>query len=138
MGMGREHWTQRGRQVMALVAALTDLAILANVIAGEAPYCPQEHQIAVAAVVLNRVADPRFPDTVAEVVGQDGQYSERYLDEMEIPEGCLEAAQAALDGEHDVPSDVIYQANFPQGAETWWISEVDTGWWRSTTYFCRG
>jgi len=126
------------RAAHVFAVALTDLAILANVIAGEAPYCPQEHQIAVAAVVLNRVADPRFPDTVAGVVGQEGQYSERYLELMELPDGCLEAAQAALDGEHDVPSDVIYQAQFPQGFETWWISEVDTGWWRSTTYFCRG
>lgn len=122
----------------AAAVALADLVILANVIAGEAPYCPREHQIAVAAVVLNRVCDPRFPDTVAGVVGQEGQYSERYLELMELPEGCLEAAEKALNGEYDIPLDVIYQAQFPQGTETWWISEVDTGHWHSTTYFCRG
>lgn len=122
-----------------LAFLLSDLSILANVIAGEAPYCPQEHQIAVAAVVLNRVSDDRFPDTVAGVVGQEGQYSAEYLEPRdEWPEGCLEAARMTLAGEHDVPPDVIYQANFEQGTETWWISEVNTGWWRSTTYFCRG
>lgn len=25
-----------------------------------------------------------------------------------------------------------------QWKSVWWISEVDTGWYRSTTYFCRG
>ena len=127
------------RAILILALLLADIDILANVIAGEAPYCPREHQIAVAVVVLNRVADERFPNTVAGVVGQDGQYSERYLEPRdEWPDGCLEAAQAALDGDHDVPGDVVYQANFPQGTETWWASEIDTGYWRSTTYFCRG
>lgn len=36
---------------------------------------PLEGQIAVAAVTLNRVADPRWPDTVCEVVYQPYQFS---------------------------------------------------------------
>lgn len=120
----------------AAAAVLADLAILANVIAGEAPYCPQEHQVAVAAVVLNRVADDRFPGSVAEVVAQPGQYSTRYLERTDWPDGCWEAAVKAMAGEHDVPPDVVFQAEFVQG-EIWWASEVDTGWWRSTTYFCK-
>lgn len=125
------------RAARVIAAVLTDLAILANVVAGEAPYCPQEHQVAVAAVVLNRVADERFPDTVAEVVGQPGQYSEIYLQGTDAPGSCYEAARIAMSGEHDVPAGVIYQANFPQGA-VWWVSEVDTGYFQSTTYFCEG
>lgn len=121
----------------ALALALTDLDVLANVIAGEAPNCPQEHQIAVAAVVLNRVADDRFPATVSGVVGQAGQYSEAYLHGADAPADCYEAAQKALDGEHTVPPEVVYQANFPQGSEVWWESTIDTGWFRSTTYFCK-
>ena len=122
---------------LSLMILISDLDILANVIAGEAPYCPQEHQIAVAAVILNRVADDRFPATVSGVVGQAGQYSEAYLHGTDAPADCYEAAQLALDGEHDVPPDVVFQANFPQGSEVWWESEVDTGWYHSVTYFCR-
>lgn len=126
------------RALILAVVLLADLDILANVIAGEAPFCPQEHQIAVAAVVLNRVADDRFPGTVAEVVEQPGQYRESYLTGTDAPEDCYEAARIALSGEHDVPAGVVYQANFPQGSGTWWISEVDTGYFQSTTYFCEG
>lgn len=127
----------RRRVLILAVVLLADLDILANVVAGEAPFCPQEHQIAVAAVVLNRVADDRFPGTVAEVVGQPGQYRESYLTGTDAPEDCYEAARIALSGEHDVPVGVVYQANFPQG-EVWWRSDVDTSYFRSTTYFCEG
>lgn len=129
----------RFRLILAfcLSILISDLDILANVINGEAPNCPQEHQIAVAAVVLNRVADDRFPATVSGVVGQAGQYSEAYLHGTDAPADCYEAAQLALDGKHDVPPDVIYQANFPHGSGVWWESTIDTGWFRSTTYFCR-
>lgn len=129
---------RNSKWIKILAVLLTDLELLANVIHGEAPNCPMEHQVAVAAVVLNRVADPRFPDTVAEVIGQKGQYSQKYLEPTETTEDCIEAAQKALDGEHNVPGDVIYQANFVQGDSVWMESEIDTGWYQSTTYFCRG
>ena len=119
-----------------LAFLLSDVDILANVVAGEALNCPLDHQIAVASVVMNRVADPRFPNTVKGVVGQQGQYSETYLT-GQAPKSCYEAAQIAMDGDHDVPPDVVYQANFPQG-EVWWRSDIDTGWFRSSTYFCKG
>lgn len=125
------------RRFLILLLLLTDLDILANVIAGEAMNCPIDHQIAVASVVMNRVADPRFPSSVAEVVGQEGQYSETYLT-GQAPESCYKAAEIAYNGESDVPSNVIYQANFPQGTAVWWRSDVDTGYWQSTTYFCEG
>lgn len=125
------------KRILILLLLLTDLDILANVIAGEAMSCPLDHQIAVASVVMNRVNDPRFPNSVAEVVGQEGQYSESYL-QGTAPESCYEAAEIAYNGESDVPSNVIYQANFPQGTAVWWRSDVDTGYWQSTTYFCEG
>lgn len=120
-----------------LVILLSDLDILANVIAGEALGCPLDHQIAVASVVVNRVNDPRFPNSVAEVVGQEGQYSPAYLTGT-APAECYDAAEIAYNGESDVPSNVIYQANFPQGTAVWWRSDVDTGYFQSSTYFCEG
>ena len=125
------------RKALILLLLLTDLDILANVIAGEAMNCPIDHQIAVASVVMNRVADPRFPNTVEGVVGQQGQYSESYLT-GQAPESCYKAAEVAYNGLSDVPASVIYQANFPQGTAIWWRSDVDTGWYQSTTYFCEG
>ena len=115
------------------------LDIVARVVQGEAGACPWMHQVAVAAVVVNRVASPYFPDTVREVVASPGQYTTLYLSGFEqTTRQCYEAAKKALDGESGVPEDVIWQAEFVQGTEIWWISKVDTGWFASTTYFCRG
>lgn len=115
-----------------------DLNIVAKVIEYEAGDCPWEHRVAVGAVVLNRVADKRFPDTVREVVEQPGQYHPGYTRGFaSVRRSSYEAAAAAMDGRHSVPADVVWQAQFPQGTATWWISEVDTGWFRSTTWFCR-
>ena len=116
-----------------------DLCIIAKVINGEAPYCPWDHQVAVGAVVLNRVRSPYFPDTVYDVVVAPNQYTPAYTRNFySILPDCWEAAKAAMDGNHNVPSDVYWQAGAPQGVQIWWASYVDTGWFRSTTYFCRG
>lgn len=135
-------YTDDSAEIRTLSAAWFDeqdkLDVVARVVMGEAADCPAEHQIAVAAVVVNRVNDERFPDTVREVVAQPGQYSKSYLTGFErTTRSCYEAAKIALDGEHDVPPDVVWQAQFRQGREVWWISSVDTGWFASTTYFCR-
>ncbi len=115
------------------------LDIVARVVQGEAGSCPWEHQVAVAAVVVNRVNSDLFPDTVREVVAQPNQYTTLYLSGFDkTSRQCYEAAKTALDGESGVPEDVIWQAEFVQGKEVWWQSDVDTGWYRSTTYFCRG
>lgn len=114
-----------------------DLCILAKVIWKEAGGCPWEHQCAVGAVVMNRVHDERFPDTISEVVGQPGQYSASYLSGFDnIPTECYDAARAVLTGEYTIPPEIVWQANFPQGSGIWWVSCVDTGWYKSTTYFC--
>lgn len=116
-----------------------NLDIVARVVQGEAGNCPWMHQVAVAAVVCNRVKSPYFPDTVREVVAAPGQYTTLYLTGFEkTSRQCYEAAKKALDGDSGVPDDVIWQAEFVQGTEVWWRSEVDTGWWHSVTYFCRG
>ncbi len=115
------------------------LDIVARVVMGEAGNCPWMHQVAVAAVVVNRVNSPYFPNTVRDVVAAPAQYTTLYLTGFEqTTRQCYEAAKKALDGESGVPEDVIWQAEFIQGREVWWQSDVDTGWFKSTTYFCRG
>lgn len=118
-----------------------DLNILAKVVAHEADpqWCEWEHSVAVAVVVLNRVASPYFPDTVKEVVAQPGQYLPAYTYGFEqTPRLCYEVAKAAMDGDHDVPSDCYWQDNTIQGKSIWKSFMVDTGYFRSTTYICRG
>ena len=130
------------------------LNILAKVIEKEAGACPWLHRIAVGQVVMNRVASDLFPNTVFDVVNQsstwydaDGtkhtvyQYRPTYCYGFEgVSRQSYEDAKFVLDGnalEWYVPGDIIWQAEFPQGKEVWWKSVVDTGWFHSTTYFCR-
>ena len=117
------------------------LDIIAKVIDHEAPpaWCEWEHSVAVGVVVLNRVASPLFPNTVKEVVAAPGQYLRSYTYGFDgTSRIAYEAAKAALDGEHDVPSDCFWQDNHVQGKAIWKAFTVDTGWYRSTTYICRG
>ncbi|MGE5483090.1 MAG: spore cortex-lytic enzyme [Bacteroidota bacterium] len=56
------------------VARSDELGLLARVVAGEARGEPYPGQVAVAAVILNRVQSPRFPNTVSGVVFQPGAF----------------------------------------------------------------
>lgn len=118
-----------------------NLDILAKVIQNEADpnWCDWEHSVAVGAVVLNRVQSEYFPNTVREVVAQPGQYLVSYTYGFEqTSRKAYEVAKAALDGDHDVPSDCYWQDNHVQGVSIWKAFYLDTGWFRSTTYICRG
>lgn len=117
------------------------LDIIAKVIDHEAPpeWCEWEHSVAVGVVVLNRVASPLFPDSVREVVAAPGQYLRSYTYGFDdTSRVAYEAAKAALDGAHDVPEDCYWQDTHKQGASVWRAFTVDTGWYKSTTYICRG
>lgn len=127
-------------------AETDDCRILANVLAHECPYCSDRQQELTAQVVLNRVADERFPASIRAVVEQPGQYHATYT--QNLPDyasasselrRCFDAAIRALMGEVDCPSDVIYQSQFKAlGAGTYETITVDTGSYRSTTYFNYG
>ena len=52
-----------------------DIQLMANAVYGEARGEPYEGQVAVAAVILNRVRAPEFPDTVAGVIFQPGAFT---------------------------------------------------------------
>ncbi len=117
-----------------------DLNIIARVVQGEAGACPWMHQLAVAAVVCNRVKSPYFPDTVREVVAQPGQYLVSYTYGFDgTSRMAYLAAKAALDGEHDVPEDAYWQDNHVQGKRIWKAFTVDTKYgFHSVTYICCG
>ncbi len=53
----------------------SDVTLLAKLIAAEARGESYKGQVAVGAVVLNRVAHPSFPDTIAGVIYQKGAFS---------------------------------------------------------------
>ena len=81
----------------------------------------------VGEVVLNRVADSRYPDTIEAVLTQRSQYGRFYwtgvvwpsraAHEKEAVERAYDCARIVLEGERLLPEDVVYQAEFSQGTE---------------------
>lgn len=79
--------------------------LMASIIFCEAGNQSHEGQVAVGAVIMNRVRDGAFPDTVEEVVYQSGQFgpvATGWLDKVRSTDGyteaAMQAAKEALDG----------------------------------------
>ena len=92
-------------------------------------------------VVLNRIADERFPDTMEEVLLQPRQYNTfswtgiqwparaSTEPEAEAVARAYDCARRLLEGERVLDADVVWQAEFFQGSEV--VSYQDG------IYFCR-
>ena len=98
-----------------------DLYLLARVISAEARGEPYTGQVAVGAVVLNRVRHSSFPNSISGVIYQSGAFScldDGQFDEP-IAESAYRAAQDALNGS-DPSGGAIYYFN-PANATSKWI-----------------
>ena len=73
--------------------------------------------MAVGEVVLNRVASPEFPNSIAAVISQPRQYGNLAYSSLRPSARCAGLAVRLLEGERVLgePS-VVYQANFVQGS----------------------
>ena len=98
-----------------------DLYLLARLISAEARGEPYVGQVAVGAVVLNRVDHPSFPNSISGVIYQPGAFS--CLDDGQfnepVAESAYRAAQEALNG-YDPSYGSIYYFN-PATATSRWI-----------------
>ncbi|MCI2105718.1 MAG: spore cortex-lytic enzyme [Intestinimonas sp.] len=97
------------------------LQLLARVVSAEARGEPYSGQVAVGAVILNRVGHPSFPNTIAGVVYQPGAFTCMMDGQFNAPvsDSAIRAAQAALNGA-DPSGGAIYYFN-PATATSGWI-----------------
>ena len=98
----------------AEAAAQADKELLASLIFCEAGNQPYEGQVAVGAVVMNRVKSSSYPDTISDVIYQSGQFTPAmtgWLDSVRASSGYTEsamrAAEDALAGSNPV-GDCLY------------------------------
>lgn len=98
-----------------------DLQLLARLISAEARGEPYIGQVAVGAVVLNRVEHPSFPNTLADVIYQTDAFTCLYDGQFDEPvaESAYRAAQEAMDG-YDPSYGALYYFN-PVTATSEWI-----------------
>lgn len=99
----------------------TDYELLARLISAEARGEDYSGQVAVGAVVLNRVEHPSFPDSVSGVIYQNGAFSCLYDGQWHEPiaDSAYKAARDALNG-MDPSGGAIYYYN-PATATNKWI-----------------
>lgn len=98
-----------------------DLALLARIISAEARGEPYSGQVAVGAVILNRVDHPSFPNTLAGVIYQNGAFTAIVDGQFDQPvsESAYRAARDAMNGV-DPCGGAIYYFN-PATATNKWI-----------------
>ena len=101
----------------------SDVQLMARAINGEARGEPYEGQVAVGAVILNRVKSSQFPNTIAGVIYQSGAFTAVSDGQINVPikEGStvLKAAQDAMNG-WDPSGGALYYFN-PNTATNKWI-----------------
>ena len=113
-----------------------EVDLLARLITAEQGYYTgadyEEKAYVCGSVVINRVNDPRFPDTLEGVIYQPGQYQcvDNGHINREYDEVAFEIAAGLLEEGTDIPPNVVFGAEFKQG----------TGVYKKigNTYFCYG
>ena len=102
--------------------------LLARLINGEARGEPYIGQVAVGAVILNRVKSPKFPNTIAGVIYQNNQCSSVKDGQFDvaIEEGSTvyKAAQEAMNGS-DPTGGALYFYN-PSKTKSKWLFSLET------------
>ena len=96
-------------EAAAEAAVQADKELLASLIFCEAGNQPYEGQVAVGAVVMNRVKSSTYPDTISDVIYQSGQFTPAmtgWLDSVRASSGytesAMQAAEDALAGSNPV------------------------------------
>ena len=101
----------------------SDLYLLARVVYGEARGEPYVGQVAVAAVILNRVKHPSFPNTISGVIYQKGAFTATVDGQINVPisenSSVYKACRDAMNG-WDPTGGAIYYYN-PKKTTNKWI-----------------
>lgn len=104
-------------------SSTSEAQLIARAINGEARGEPYEGQVAVGAVILNRVKSPNFPNTVSGVIYEPGAFTAVADGQINVPikedSTVVKAARDALNG-WDPTGGAIYYFN-PDTATNKWI-----------------
>lgn len=117
----QEAQAAQASQQIVTAATSDEQALLAALIFCEAGGEPYEGQVAVGAVVMNRVRSAIFPNTITEVIYQSGQFGPAITGKLDavLADGrttasCYQAAADALAGANPI-GDALYFGNGDYG-----------------------
>ncbi len=100
-----------------------DVLLLAKLIQAEGEGEPMIGKVAVGAVVVNRVQNPNFPNTISEVIFEPGQFesvtNNRIFNIENIDEECMISALKALEGEDPTDGSLYFYNRYTATSD--WI-----------------
>lgn len=101
-----------------------NLYLLARLVYGEARGEPYKGQVAVAAVVLNRLKSSKFPNSVSGVIYQSGAFSVVSDGQINLTpdETAIKAARDAMNG-YDPTNGCLYYYNPAKTTNKWMLSK---------------
>lgn len=103
-----EEKAKRTKNLGAVAATGDEVTLLAALIQAEGGNQPYEGQVAIGAVVMNRVRSGSYPDTIQGVISAPGQFGPAATGKVTAimasgpKSSCVQAAQAAINGETTV------------------------------------
>ena len=100
-----------------------DLLLLSKLVTGEARGESYEGQVAVAAVVINRVQDPRFPNTIKDVIYQKNAFSV-------VNDGSIN--MQPTESAYNAAIDALYGKDPTNKAVFFWNPDIATCKWIKT------
>lgn len=101
------------REARKISYSQSDYQVLLRIVEAEAGICDEKGRILVANVIMNRVRDKQFPDSVTEVVYQRNQFSpvsNGRINQVKVTDLTVECVNRALDGE-DYSQGALYFMN---------------------------
>lgn len=114
---------EKNKSLAATSSSVSNVQLMARAINGEARGEPYEGQVAVGAVILNRVKSSNFPNTIVGVIYEPGAFTAVSDGQINVPieenSTVFKAAQDALNG-WDPTGGAIYYFN-PDTATNSWI-----------------
>lgn len=101
----------------------SDVDLLAKIISAESRGEPYQGQVAVGAVILNRIEHPSFPNTLAGVIYQPGAFSCLYDGGVNaaVAGSAYRAARDAING-NDPSGGAVYYYNPAKSTNKWIFS----------------
>lgn len=104
----------------------SDVQLLAKIISAESRGEPYQGQVAVGAVIMNRISHPSFPNTLSGVIYQEGAFSCLYDGGVNaaVADSAYTAAREAINGS-DPTGGAIYYYNPAKTTNKWiWSRQV--------------
>ena len=103
--LARQEAAQQIANSNSAMSEIDELTLMAAIIYCEAGAEPYETQLAVGAVIMNRIRSERFPDNLYDVLSQPGQFTPYRtgrlayaLEHSKASESCYEAARESMSG----------------------------------------